>query len=339
MVARAATALALMLIAAVPPPSADSLDPSLRRVLLRDLKFSASDFTDLSRGRIVRHTIDASAPGEVAAVGAAWIGASAGVFLEQFHDIVHFKRSDGVLQIGRFSNPPRMDDLAALTVDDDDFDAPHCRVGDCSVRLPASEIFRVQREIDWRAPDARSRGGALFKQIIFEHVRAYWSGDAPRMTQFDDDKRPIRPRAEFAGILANSPYLGDLVSGLPAHLRDFPSSRLADAEDFLYWSKERFGIAPFITVTHVTLTHTASGVVVITSKDVYSSRYFDSSLGLTVVNETPGGGFYVIYVNRSRANALKGAFSGFRKMTVERKVRGSLEQSLQSMKTRLERVR
>ena len=29
--------------------------------------------------------------------------------------------------------------------------------------------------------------------------------------------------------------------------------RMAGAEDFLYWSKEKFGIAPFITVTHVVI--------------------------------------------------------------------------------------
>ena len=89
-------------------------------------------------------------------------------------------------------------------------------------------------------------------------------------------------------------------------------------------------------MTHVTIAHAASGVIVITSKDVYSSRYFDSSLGTTIVAETPGRGFNLIYVNRSRANALKGAFSGFRKMTVERRVRSSLEQSLQAIKSRLE---
>ena len=205
------------------------------------------------------------------------------------------------------------------------------------MRLPAADIERFQQGFDWRAPDAKAHAAALLKELIVKDVRAYWFGTAGRMTQYDDGKRPIVPAVEFAGILANSPYLGALVPGLPAHLREFPAARLEGAEDFLYWSKERFGIAPFITVTHVTITHAPyPGVVVITSKDVYSSRYFDSSLGLTILAETPGRGFHLIYANRSRANALKGAFSGFRKMTVERRVRSSLEQSLQSIKSRLE---
>jgi hypothetical protein len=227
-----------------------------------------------------------------------------------------------------------IDDLAALTIDDADFDMQRCRIGDCAVRLPAADIARFQ-QIDWRAPDARSHAVALYKEMIVNDVRAYWSGTPGRMAQYDDGRRPIRPEVEFLGILVNSPYLRDLVPALPEHLREFPAARLAGAEDFLYWSKERFGIAPFITVTHVTIVHAASGAVVITSKDVYSSRYFDSSLGLTVLAETPRG-FNLIYLNRSRANALKGAFSGFRKLTVERRVRSSLEQSLQTIKARLE---
>jgi hypothetical protein len=336
MVVRAAAALAFVVVAAgVPTPGAD-IDPGVRAVLSRDLKFSSADFTDIARGKVIRHTLDSATPGEVAAVGATWVRASTATFLDRFRDIVHFKQSDGVLQIGRFSNPPSIDDLASLTVDDADLDARRCRVTDCSVRLPIVDILRFQREINWSARDAKVRSVALFKHMIFEDVQAYWSGGPGRILQYDDGKRPILPATEFAGILANSHDVGDLVPGLPAHLADFPSSRLAGAEDFLYWSKEKFGIEPFITVTHMTIAHSTSGAIVITSKDVYSSRYFDSSLGLTIASPAEGG-FYLIYSNRSRASALKGAFSGLRKSMVERRVRGSLEQSLQTVKVRLER--
>ncbi|MCP6769513.1 hypothetical protein NL529_32170, partial [Klebsiella pneumoniae] len=80
----------------------------------------------------------------------------------------------------------------------------------------------------------------------------------------------------------------------------------------LYWSKEKFGIAPFITVTHVTIAHAPSGALVITSKDVYSSRYFDSSLGLTIASDEPGG-MLLVYVNRSRASALKGPLGALKR--------------------------
>jgi len=161
-----------------------------------------------------------------------------------------------------------------------------------------------------------------------------------------DGKRPIQPMVEFAEVLKNSPYIGELVPGLPDHLSDFPSARLPGSEDFLYWSKERFGIAPFITVTHVTISHAASGALVITSRDVYSSRYFDACslqaaeagvAPLTIASRSKDGGFVLVYANRSHANALKGSFSALRRALVDRRVRGSLDQGLKTIKSRLER--
>ena len=212
-----------------------------------------------------------------------------------------------MLQIGRFSDPPKFEDLGPLTVDADDMNGRNCRVGDCDVRLPASDLVRFQRDIDWTLKDATGKAADLYKHMLFDHVNAYWTGGPGRITAYEDDKRPIQPAVQFAAILKDSPYVGRLVAGLPPHLADFPATHLAGAEDFLYWSKEKFGIAPFITVTHVTLTHTLSGTAIITSKDVYSSRYFDSSLGLTIAAKDSQNGFLLVYhepIARERAQGV-----------------------------------
>jgi hypothetical protein len=319
--------------------AAPRVAPDLARVLLNDFKFSANDVAELERGKLVKRGLAAVVPGEIAVVGALRVNATKEKFLDRFRDIVQFKRGADVLQIGRFSDPPTIQDLAALTVDKVDFDGRTCRVRDCGVRLPARTIQRFQREIDWKAPDADHRAAALFKQVLFDNVRAYLAGGADRITQYDDDKRPIRPVDDFAELLKNSPYVGTLVPGLPAHLAAFPSSPLAGAEDFLYWSKEKVGLSPFITVTHVTIARAAPGSYVIATKDVYSSRYFDSSLGLTIASddaETPGA-FYLVYANRSRASALKGALGGLKRAIVERRAKSSLDESLRDVKLRVEK--
>ena len=62
------------------------------------------------------------------------------------------------------------------------------------------------------------------------------------------------------------------------------------------------------------------------------------SLTLTVATDsvaTPGA-FYVLYVNRSRANALKGPFAGLRSVLAGRRARSSLEENLKNLKRRLE---
>src|SRR5206468_4219658 len=104
--------------------------------------------------------------------------------------------------------------------------------------------------------------------------------------QYDDDDTPIRPIEEFGGVLAQMPEIGVLAPGLPDHLARFPASRVAGAEDFLYWSKEKFGVAPFISVTHVTiLCPSAARTCVMATKDVYSSRYIDASLALAIASD------------------------------------------------------
>jgi hypothetical protein len=175
--------------------------------------------------------------------------------------------------------------------------------------------------------------------VLFDHVSAYTSGGGDRIAQFDADSEPIRPIDEFSAMLKSAPAIGALVPGLADHLRDFPRRRVAGAEDFLYWSKEKFGIAPFITVTHVTIVCAAARTCAVTTKDVYSSRYLDASLALTIATDsaTSPNAFYLIYANRTRANALKGRFSGLRRAIADRRARASLDNSLRTLKIQLEK--
>ncbi|HEV3141254.1 MAG TPA: hypothetical protein VGY57_12090 [Vicinamibacterales bacterium] len=318
--------------------SAGDIDPDVSAVLSRDLHFSAAELADLERGKIVKHSIDAQAAGEVAVAGAVRIGAPKSAFVGRVRDIERFKRGPEIMQIGRFSDPPVRADLDRLTVDKDDFDVRTCRVGHCDVRLPAAIIKRFQDEIDPKSPDVQRRTAELFKQVLLEEVIAYETGGPGRILSYDDGPKPIRPVEEFEGILGDEPALGALAPGLPRHLRFYPSGRLEGAEDFLYWSKEKFGPEPFITVTHVTIFCGSSRTCVVATRDVYSSRYVDASLAVTVATDSLADPtrFYLVYANRSRASAMKGGLSGLRRSIVGRRARGSLEDSLKQIKAQLE---
>jgi hypothetical protein len=336
--ARCAALVTLCAAAAVGTATgASDLAPDVRAVLTRDLLFTAPEIADLERGRIVRHALAAAAATGIAVTGATRVSAPKSRFLDRVRDIVNFKRGPNVLEIGTFSTPPVPADLDGLTVDANDFDARNCRVNDCDIRLPAAAIMRVA-EIDRRGAGAQTRVAALFKQILFEHVSAYVSGRAGRITQYDDGRRAIRPAVEFDGLLAHAPALGALVPGLPEHLRDFPAAPLEGARDFLYWSKEKFGFAPFITVTHVTMVCRSAATCVVASKDVYSSRYIDASLSISIATDAPSaGGFYLVYANRSRASGLSGFLGGLRRAIAERRAKAGLEDSLRTIRLELER--
>src|SRR6516162_8138754 len=142
---RVAFAVASLLTVVAAPPGGD-IDLDVRAVMTRYLRFSAGDLADVQNGKVVRHSTDASAPGELAVAGAVRIRATKTAFLDRVRDIAQFKRGPDILQIGRFSAPPVLQDLDALTIDKDDFDPRTCRLGDCDIRLPAESIRRFQHE-------------------------------------------------------------------------------------------------------------------------------------------------------------------------------------------------
>jgi len=321
-------------------PRGSDLQPELYRLLTTDLHFSAGDIAELEQGKVVKHTLPPSSAGEVAAVGGIRVNAPKERFVAAYRDIVRFKRNANVVQIGRFSNPPTPADLDGLTITTDDFNLRGCKVGDCDIRLPADSIHRFEREVDWRKPDADARAATLFKQLLFENVRAYTAGGPGRITQYDDDSSPVLPVEDFQALLKSSPYIEAAHPGLGAYLAAYPSEPMAGVEDFLYWSKEKFGFAPFISVTHVTLAPAGPHEYIATTRDVYSSRYFDASLALVIASDSVNDAhaFYLFYVNRSRASALRGSFARIRRSIVERRVRGSLDESLRDVKQRLEQL-
>src|SRR5581483_9521960 len=125
--------------------AAPAIDPEVLAVITRHLRFDAGDVPQLDRGAVVKHGLDTKASGEVAVAGAVRVNAPKAAFVAAVRDIAQFKKSRDVLEIGTFSSPPVLSDLAPLTVTRDDFDVRECRVNDCPVRLPADVIRRAQQ--------------------------------------------------------------------------------------------------------------------------------------------------------------------------------------------------
>jgi hypothetical protein len=332
-----ALAVAVVIAAGGAGAQAPGIDADVRAVLTQHLRFTAAELADLDRDRVVKHNLDSKSAGEFGVAGGVRVHASKTAFFAAAHDIVTFKSDPGVLQIGRLGDPPSLDDLAKLTVDKVDFDVAACRVHSCGIRLPAEMIRRARQEIDAKAPNAQEQAAAWFKRALVADVAAYMAGAPGRFEQYDDDPQPVRPLDDFAAVLEHTPAIGALAPALVDHLGRFPAGRAADSEDLFYWSKEKFGSEPFISVTQVTFVCPSARTCVMTTKDVYSSRYIDASLAVAIATDAAEpGAFYLFYANRSRANALKGGLAALRRSIVERRARGAIDESLKTIKKRLE---
>ncbi len=111
---------------------------------------SDAEWAAIGRGEAVAKVL-ATDNREVAVAGAVRIASSSERLVGRYRDIESLKRSAIVLEIGRFSKPPRPADLAAVAFEDYNLDLRDCRPGDCRVRLGEPAIARFHREVDWRA--------------------------------------------------------------------------------------------------------------------------------------------------------------------------------------------
>jgi hypothetical protein len=314
-------------------------------VFLREkFALTAGDVEGLDHGRVVVKSLKSEDRREMGAVGAVKLNVPADYFLSRFSNIVSFKQSPLVRQVGKFSDPPTSSDLARLVVDTSEIEAIHrCKIGDCGLQLGRDDIRRARTEIDWNKPDARERAAGLLRQTILEYVRAYRENGNSSLPEYLDKNEAVSVRREIGLLLGHSSVLLSDTPDLHGYLLG-SSPKPAGAEEFLYWSKEQFGLKPVISATHVVMYRKPGAQpqeFIIASKQIYASRYFSGSLALTLgVRDTTWDpvhpSFYVLYSNRTRPCAIPPMLGIFIRPYAQAQTKSGMEEQLRLTKERLE---
>lgn len=107
----------LLILLPVPAANAQDLPRWFQELLCERLKLTEANLASLERGQAVSKVLRTKEKREIVVMGIVRVDASAELFIDRFRDIVDFKKSSSVLQIGKFSNPPRLEDLKGLTLD------------------------------------------------------------------------------------------------------------------------------------------------------------------------------------------------------------------------------
>ncbi|MCP4396280.1 MAG: hypothetical protein GY801_03075 [bacterium] len=117
-------------------------------------------------------------------------------------------------------------------------------------------------------------------------------------------------------------------------------------EDFFYWSEEQYGLKPVLNLFHITIYQRKqddSNDIFITSKQIYASHYFESSLGFTAFVDERGGqdyaNSYLMYLNRSRFDQLRGPLKKMIISLAKGRVYNGIEHYFRMVKERLEAAR
>jgi hypothetical protein len=320
-------------------PAARALTPDRETYLRRDLGFSSREIGAINRGEVVARMLATSDRREFAAVGVVRVRVPTGFIVDRFRDIVDFKQSDLVLQVGRVSQAPTMDDFAALVVDDDDLDDLRwCKPGDCGLRLTAHQIARFG-SIDWKSSQARALAGTMLRDVLREEAAAYISSGAAGLGAYADKRTALDRRRTVSALLQNTPSFIEPFPEFREYLERYPAASLEPVDSFLYWSREKFGFRPVVSLTHVAIYHPAGDPdtsALIASRQVYATHYFDASVAMTRLADGGDTGVLMMYLNRTQASLPGGLFSPVARSIARSRTRSGLEEQLGRTRTRLE---
>jgi hypothetical protein len=277
---------------------------------------------------------------EIAVFSTAALDRGGEALVQGVRRIEELKRGPYVLAIGRFSDPPGIADLARLSLDEEDLQAiRECRLSDCGVKLGGSEIERLRRAAESGANWKSSLQDA-FRTLVLERVSAYKARGHEGIPGYQDAKMPVDLKAEFAGIVRHSPYLVERMPQFAAYLEGYPRVQAPAPESFFYWSKEKIGRKPVISVTHVSIMRgeNRAGLpeVLVAGKQVFATHYMNGALALTaVVGGSDGAQRYLAYLNRSRVDMLGGFVGWIKRSIVEERLESETEKIFQALRDRL----
>lgn len=300
---------------------------SARQFLSMTFELSRADIARLDAGHVFSHTLDTIHGREVATLGIVRIATPPEEYVRRATDIVTFKRTEDVFEIGKFSDRPSLRDVASLSLDEGDVRRlQSCRIDDCDVRMSADLIQQFASAVDWRAADAGQRANTVMRRVLIDYVTRYLEVGPDALMEYADARPRLNVRDEFASLVDADRITWPHVGDLRRHLLQFPQGA-AGATDFIYWSKERVHTRPVISATHVVIMPMPDDSMVryaIASKQIYAMHYFDASLGLTLLvrDETAASPTtFVIYLNRSRIDLFDGVFGSITRRIVSGKAR------------------
>jgi hypothetical protein len=311
--------------------------------ILRDkAAFDANDFAALEQGETVVKLLPVQDRREVAVSGLVRLPVSAEVFLQSFRDSMVRKSNPAILEIGRFSAAPSLDDLQSLTIEGQDLeDLKDCVIGNCRLKLSDRMIDRFHKEVDFGAADYQMQATQLLKLMLLDYVRDYLTRGDAALIEYHDKGNEVRLAQEQDDLMAASGYLNHELIEFRQSLNRLPRTELSIVDDAIVWSKIRFGLKPVIAFNHIVIyrrERETGPQVLIASKQIYANHYFDSSLALTAIVGVPGASTrsYLCYENRSRADGLEGAFGKIKRGIVEHKAVDSLKSILRQSQASLE---
>jgi hypothetical protein len=307
-------------VAAYPQFTAESF----RKYLVDQARFTPEELDALIEGKAVVKALPSSNKQEVVVVGVVRFTDLPQVSMRAFRESISQKTDTSRTAGGKFGRPPSANDLIDLELEDRDFrQLRKCVVGNCDLNMSAAWIRQFETEIDWEASDHREHASQLIRQMLAEYAANYLAKGSGSLGEYNNRRKPVRLSETHRLLLDRSLFISEFAPELYEFIARFPGPELQGVESDLFWSTVDFGLNPTTTISH-TVAHTVdlggeAGHVLV-NRQLYSSRYLDSSLSLTLLfrfAENDEAATYLIFTDRSWSDALGGMLGGFTRRVVE----------------------
>lgn len=316
-----------------------------QQFLTQHLGFSHDQILQVEHGAVVAKILKRKQH-EVAAVAVVRLNVPQEFFVARFRDIERHKKGEAVLQVRKLGDPAQPEDFVQLTLLPQEVrDLGTCRPGRCQLKLSRRQIEILHQQLDFSAPVVEEQANTVMRSLLADYVQEYAAGGNKAMIVYDDKDQAVESATQFAELLDRSSYLLEYAPEFQTYLRVFPDATLQDVERFQYWSRENYGhdLKQVVAITDVIMYLRAGGEnppVVIASKQIYASHYFEASLGLTMLFERsetdPSPSFYLVYVNRSRIDLLRKWYSALARGRLSESVRSSMRKNLSELRSTVE---
>jgi hypothetical protein len=283
----------------------------LAQFLRQGIGFDSSQLVTMEGGKAVVKVLDTPVKRDVAIFGIISLDVPREAYVGWVRDFPTSLRTPTRKRFGIFSDPGILADVQDVAIDVEDVrDLKDCHPGKCDWKLPATEMQRIRKEIDWSAADPRAQVTTYAQRRMVQYVTDYRARGDSALVVYDDVGH-VRASDAFAALLAQSPYVYEYVAPLHRHLASYPHDPLDGVSDVLFWSEDALpGLKPILSITHVSLytPPDSSGMSVVASKQIYADHYFEAALELLAVVDRPTAsatqGSYLILVRRFRFDDL-----------------------------------
>jgi hypothetical protein len=306
--------------------------------VFKQLTLSSKEITGVLKGNIITKRLTTSNNKDIAVLGAMVLTVPAYATVEAARDIKTFKQGKEILGVEKFHDFDSTE-MKTFTMQDDEIeDLGRCRIKDCETKLPGNWIQQLSAERE------NSKRMELLRVLLAEYAKDYASRGNKAVLPYENGRKAVSTQKEFMSILEQSSYLRMLAPDFYEYLKEYPEKELAGTENFIYWSREKFGFKPVMNLTHVSIYKWSQAEwngYIIASRQVFADHYYEASLGLTILIDRPSQegsspGSYLIYINRSRLDVLDGFLSSLRRAITLSRIRKGLESHMKNMRSRVE---